>query len=642
MILIYEPLKIDMKSGKFFKRSMYFFACFFSALSIQAQDQQVADSLRKVLKAELSLIEERNTLQKLLRHEQNRDSVIVYAIRYLELSHQTNYREGLSKGYRSLAGSYYQKGELDKALNHYLLSIEHTDDALDKAMAYADIGSVYQHNEDFPNSFQYYRKAIAIFSDLQDSLRVGTTYISMGYAFYLVDELDSAAQILKKSTAIFTTLNNKYNDYYWSYAAGNLALVQAKQQQYALSEETLNKAIAILEKYNDAYAISEYKIELAKIHETRGDTKRALELALEGTELAKVNGFKKFIRDGSKILAKFYHERSDFENAFEYQSLYLAYNDSLVNADVVRQLANQRTEFEVGQKQIEVDLLTVEKRNQQIVLFATAGFAMLLIILAGIIYKYYRTKSKINQILAAQKSQLESLNQTKDKFFSIISHDLRGPVSSFHGVTRLMKTLVESNDKESLLMFADEMDKSVTQLSALLDNLLNWAMQQQGHFTHSPEKLHFKSLTEEMISTLANMAKGKQIELTTRIPDDLHLWADKNTTMTILRNLTNNALKFTPEGGKVTISADVMEREVEIRVTDTGVGIAQEKLDSLFNLQAKKSTYGTQGEKGLGLGLQLVYEFLEMNGGSIHVDSKEGQGTTFILRLPLYNEDIRA
>jgi signal transduction histidine kinase len=612
------------------------------AVTSLGQDQLVADSLKEVLKTELSIVSERNTLQKLLRHEQNRDSIIVYAIRFLELSNQTNYREGLSKGYRALAGAYYQKGELDKALSYYLMSLEHTDDALDKAIAYADIGSVYQHNEDFPNSFQYYRKAAAIFSDLQDTLRVGTTYISMGYAFYLVDELDSAARILNKSTNIFTTLNYKYNDYYWSYAAGNLALVQAKQQQYALSEETLNKAITILEKYNDAYAISEYKIELAKIYENRGDTRRALELAIEGTELARTNGFKKFIRDGSKILAKFYHERRDFEKAFEYQSLFLAYNDSLVNADMVRQLANQRTEFEVGQKQIEVDLLTVEKRNQRIVLFATAGFAVLLIILASIIYKYYRTKSKINQILAAQKSELESLNQTKDKFFSIISHDLRGPVSSFHGVTRLMRTLIESDDKESLLMFADEMDKSVTQLSALLDNLLNWAMQQQGQFIHSPEKLLLKALTEEMTATLANMAKGKRIELTTRIPDTLQLWADKNTTMTILRNLTNNALKFTPDGGKVTISADAQDQEVEIRVTDIGVGIAQEKVDSLFNLQDNKSTYGTQGEKGLGLGLQLVYEFLELNGGSIRVESQEGQGTTFILRLPQYKEEISA
>ncbi|MEQ9021140.1 MAG: ATP-binding protein, partial [Pseudomonadales bacterium] len=116
------------------------------------------------------------------------------------------------------------------------------------------------------------------------------------------------------------------------------------------------------------------------------------------------------------------------------------------------------------------------------------------------------------------------------------------------------------------------------------------------------------------------------------------VWADKNTTMTILRNLVNNALKFTPEGGQVTISASRYEQMVKIRVSDTGVGIPKEKMDSLFKLQDKKSTYGTSGEKGLGLGLQLVYEFIEMNGGHIEVESEIDKGTSFIVSLPLYGE----
>ncbi|MEQ9304153.1 MAG: ATP-binding protein, partial [Marinoscillum sp.] len=119
--------------------------------------------------------------------------------------------------------------------------------------------------------------------------------------------------------------------------------------------------------------------------------------------------------------------------------------------------------------------------------------------------------------------------------------------------------------------------------------------------------------------------------------EPIELWADKNTTMTILRNLVNNALKFTPEGGSVTISATEAAEFAEISVADTGVGMPADKLRTLFTLQDKKSTYGTSGEKGLGLGLQLVYEFVEMNNGKIEVRSKEGTGTTFIISLPLFD-----
>ena len=190
---------------------------------------------------------------------------------------------------------------------------------------------------------------------------------------------------------------------------------------------------------------------------------------------------------------------------------------------------------------------------------------------------------------------------------------------------------------EQLLEIADDIDESVDRLSALLDNLLNWAMQQQGHFPNVPEKVNLNEVTQDLIRTLDTMAKGKSINLDSQIDGAIHLWVDKNTTMTILRNLVNNALKFTPEGGHVTIAASSTASKAEIKVQDSGVGIPEEKLKSLFKLQDKKSTYGTSGEKGLGLGLQLVCEFVEMNGGTIDVTSTVGEGTTFAVTLPLYD-----
>ncbi|MEQ9023456.1 MAG: HAMP domain-containing sensor histidine kinase, partial [Pseudomonadales bacterium] len=206
-------------------------------------------------------------------------------------------------------------------------------------------------------------------------------------------------------------------------------------------------------------------------------------------------------------------------------------------------------------------------------------------------------------------------------FFSIISHDLRSPVAGFNGISQMIKMMVQTKQTDQLLEMTEHIDSSVDQLSKLLDNLLNWAMQQQGHVPNVPEKLSLKEMSEDLVKTLSTMAQGKSIELDADVPENLELWCDKNTTMTILRNLVSNALKFTPEGGKVGIRADEDGEMAKIEIYDTGVGMPQDKLKKLFQLQDKKSTYGTSGEKGLGLGLQLVHEFMEMNNGKIEVTS---------------------
>ena len=344
---------------------------------------------------------------------------------------------------------------------------------------------------------------------------------------------------------------------------------------------------------------------------------------------------KEQIRDASLTLSELFEIRREIDSAYHYHKQYVAYRDSINNEETIQKIADLRTEYEVGQKQAEVDVLTAQQRTERVVMAAIGMLAIVLLILGLIVYKYYKQKSKISLELAR-------LNQTKDKFFSIISHDLRGPVSSFMGISRMIKFLVQADEKDQLLEMADDIDDSVERLSALLDNLLNWAMQQQGHFPNVPEKVMLNELAEELVKTLKNMAQGKQIALKAEIPEPIYLWVDRNTTMTILRNLVNNALKFTPEGGKVVIKAMQQGEQAIIEVKDTGVGMPAEKLNSLFKLQDKKSTYGTAGEKGLGLGLQLVYEFVEMNRGRIEVTSQEDQGTTFRITLPLYDLEEEA
>ncbi|MEQ8927999.1 MAG: HAMP domain-containing sensor histidine kinase, partial [Fulvivirga sp.] len=157
---------------------------------------------------------------------------------------------------------------------------------------------------------------------------------------------------------------------------------------------------------------------------------------------------------------------------------------------------------------------------------------------------------------------------------------------------------------------------------------------------YKPQQVSVKSIFEGVHTLFTNSAKAKNIQLQLDVDSEAQLWVDKNSTHTIFRNLINNAIKFTPEGGSVSASVDQFEDHVEIKISDTGIGIPDDKLAQLFNQVGSKSSYGTDGEKGLGLGLQLVYEFVKMNMGTIEVESEEGKGTTFVVNLPLFSEEL--
>ena len=183
----------------------------------------------------------------------------------------------------------------------------------------------------------------------------------------------------------------------------------------------------------------------------------------------------------------------------------------------------------------------------------------------------------------------------------------------------------------------NKMSESVDRLTKLLDTLLNWALQQRGHFPYVPERIGLDDLMEDVIDMFRDTAVSKNIKLEYAKEETHQLLVDRNTASTILRNLVNNAIKFTRFGGHVKISSskDESGKFCKITVIDNGVGMDQDKIEGLFNLDETKSTKGTSGETGLGLGLQLVYEFVQLNKGKLEVKSKPDEGTTFTVYLPL-------
>ncbi|MFH6986019.1 tetratricopeptide repeat-containing sensor histidine kinase [Marinoscillum luteum] len=614
------------------RKVVMFTTFFFLYLASYAQNQKMADSLKLTLPGIIEDSVSLSVLKKITLSETNPDEKIKYSLMLIELSEKRKDHYHLQYGYSALGIGYRLRGDLEKSLESLFASAtiaEKYDLRTNLGEVYAEISNTFlRRDNDIVNAISFNNKAIDIFRATGDTQQLALTLLNTGYNYYENKEYDSAIIYYDEAKAIFIEIKLTIGI---AYSIGNKALIKRELGDYKGAEADLREAIEILKPLGDTYGISDYLIHLGKIYVDQGLIDKAIAIYNESLKMARDIGLKEQMRDAYGKLAELYEAEGNYQQAMGYLRQYFLYKDSISDASTVKKLADIRTEFEVGQKQAEVDLLTAEKKTQRVVMISIAAFAFILFILAIVIYQYYQTKSRINK-------ELEALNQTKDKFFSIISHDLRGPVSSFFGISRMIKFLVQSKETEQLLEIADDIDESVERLSTLLDNLLTWAMQQQGQFPNHPEKLHLADMAGELVNTLGTMAKGKKIDLSADVQSDLVLWADKNTTMTILRNLVNNALKFTPEGGQVTVSAQRDKQMVKIRVSDTGVGIPKEKMDSLFRLQDKKSTYGTSGEKGLGLGLQLVHEFIEMNGGSIEVESETGKGTTFVVSLPLFVE----
>ena len=239
-----------------------------------------------------------------------------------------------------------------------------------------------------------------------------------------------------------------------------------------------------------------------------------------------------------------------------------------------------------------------------------------------------------NDTLKIYLNEIQAQKKLKDRFFAIISHDLRGPVSSFQGLSQIISLYIQQAKYDELEKMLGEVDQATDQLSKLLDNLLNWASSELSQIPYNPEMINLSSMINDLRGIFQSTAKTKNITIQSEIDKNITLWADLNSTVTIFRNLIHNALKFTPEGGTITLKATTKNEQVLIDVHDTGVGMSDEKIKKLFVLSDKASTYGTKGEKGIGLGLQLVNEFTKLNKGLLAVSSDEGKGTTFTITLP--------
>ncbi len=245
--------------------------------------------------------------------------------------------------------------------------------------------------------------------------------------------------------------------------------------------------------------------------------------------------------------------------------------------------------------------------------------------------------SEINVKLKESENRLRELSERKDKFFSIISHDLRNPFHALIGMSDLLVNNIDDLSKDELKTIGEGINKSAKNLLNLVDNLLEWSRIQSDKINIKPSTFKLYPFVNKIISVLEGNAINKKIQIENIIDNNIKVTADKVMLTSIIQNLLSNAIKFTGEGGYIIISQKSNDKIIEISIKDTGTGMDSETLRKLFILGEKNSKPGTADEKGSGLGLILCRELVEKNGGKIYVDSKLNRGTTISFSLPIVN-----
>lgn len=250
---------------------------------------------------------------------------------------------------------------------------------------------------------------------------------------------------------------------------------------------------------------------------------------------------------------------------------------------------------------------------------------------------YVNELALLNKQLAASETELKEINANKDKFFSIIAHDLRSPFTSLLGLADLMLEDFEQEDKDDLKVYAERIHKSAHNVYNLLENLLQWSRLQSGRLDRNPERFDLSEVVHQTLSLLKANAENKTIHLVNEVASKTFVNADRHMIFSVMQNLLSNSIKFTKKGGHVIVNAKFRDGDYEVTVRDNGIGIDPDVMEKLFRIDVHHSSAGTANEPGSGLGLVLSKELISQNSGKIWVESKPGEGTTFHFTLPSAN-----
>ncbi|WP_405382092.1 ATP-binding protein [Maribacter sp. LLG6340-A2] len=610
----------------------------------------------------------------------NLDSLYSLSDESLRLSKSSSYTNGEIQSYINIGGFYSDKGQIDQAISHFkkahelatenknlLLKVKSLN-VLSKEYSYQgnyavalkgyleaieiaekqdyknylsiineNIAELYLTQKDYNHAMVFFKKVKAINEEIGNPIYIAETMSSMANAYADMNELEYAMFNINSAITIFE--QEKIIEWlaYAYEVKGKIYLKKGKNtwalywyKQSELLHEKIEDdrgKIALLNGMSEAY-LNTSKDSIAKKY------------SLEAFELSKKIGYRAGIKDCSYQLFKIHKKNKEYKKSLWYHEIFQVTSESLTKKgnEIALDMLKTKTEYNRQKEQL---ILENEKAlaKQNIVIYLIAIILIIFVMITFIIQRNQQVQKRLNAELLSKKQDLEEkqaylneLNQTKNKLFSIIGHDLRGPIGAFQGLLKLFKE--GEMTKEEFLNFVPKLKVDIDTISFTLNNLLSWGKTQMNGSITKPSITNLVTIVDENIALLSEIALSKSITLENRIEANCQIWSDPNQVDIIIRNLLSNALKFTPNNGQIIIGAIQKLKTCEIYVKDNGMGMSEETMGKIFLKDSNHTTYGTNDEKGTGLGLSLCKEMVEKNNGKIWVHSALGKGSTFYFSLP--------
>ena len=550
-----------------------------------------------------------------------------------------NRSDDMASAMNNLATVYFETGQFEKAISLYdeVYRIDlSTGNRKSQAASLNNLGRMYVDWGKYETGIEYYKHSVALLDTVSEREVLAVRYNNIGLAYQLMGNHQEAIRWISKALKIDSEENNAFKIGIRHF---NLATSYLSLNDLTIARNYLEQAEEYFSDLDLPSRLTRVYGRLGELYQKQGDNKKAEVYYLKTEAMAERSNTIPEKAIAGNYLYRYYKLTSQPDKALKYLEMLTSANDSIFKLEAAKQIEELETRYQTEKKVSEIKRLETEnelrlnellfrKRERN---FAIAGLLILSGLMIGLNYLYV-TVRKQKSILAEQNTELNRLNQMKNRLFGIISHDLRNASASYQSGSRIIQYHLKNGQPEKLIPLSAEIGKNASNLSSLLENLLEWSAIQMKGLKPDSKTI---SVREEFIlqtESLKEMftAKSNSVEI---VSGEETIWCDQGSFRLILRNLLFNAAKFT-SGGLISLKSTTEGNRTIIEISDTGCGIPPEIIGNLFELDMSKTRNGTSGEKGTGLGLQLVLEHVTRNNGTIHVRSQENKGTSFTVKLP--------
>ncbi len=612
--------------------------------------QQPIDSLKRVISKETNEIKLANTMLDLATEQFGKDfkEVELLIERADSLFFKNSDKAGLARTL-NLKGNFFKFNyKNDEALKCYYNSLKiNTQIGNVKGLInnYGNIGQMYAEMEEYDEAIKFAYKSLTACRSINYQKGISWAYYDIAHTYFIKKNFDSADYYFQKLNVHSKSIKHLIGE--------GLSLIGLSELLFAKNDSV--KAIKLLDSAIDKFIITgnDYYLALcynmiANAFIITKDFENAHRTFMLSKGIAERLSRPDILKESLSGLAKLHAADGNYKEAYSNYLQSDLIEDSLLRIQNSLSLSNLNRKYLKDKvlKDNQILKQNIELQNQSRNILIIILIALLILFLF-LIFRFIE-KNKMNQAILASNYELSAVNSTKDKFFSIIAHDLKGPLGNFKEMTKMLYDDYVSFDEEERKEFLQIIKSSSENIYLLLENLLEWSRSQRGLIKFNSDNFNLYSVVINCMEVLSLSAINKNVSLVNNIPSDFVINADTKLITTIIRNLLSNAIKFTPEGGFVEIGTidggnnlDNSNKSCTIYVKDNGVGMSKDMIDKLFRIDTSVMCLGTLGESGTGLGLILCKEFIEMHNGKIWVESEVGRGSTFYFSLPINNQNIK-